>query len=307
MGRAVGASVFVGVLVVAHAARAEPDPVARSTAQHLFEEARSLMDEDRFADACPKLEESQRIDPGPGTLFNLADCYEHVGRLASAWAMFADVASAAHASGRAAHEAAARRRVAQLEPKLPRLRIVLAPRVADATLLLDGQTLGQAAVDTAIPIDLGDHVVEGRTPDGATGRVAVRIEREGQLLDARLTLEPPQRTEPPRPLVVPDDPPSSSRRIVAVAVAGLGLVSIAAGSVFGVNALTINDESKAFCRGNVCNADGVSRRDDALDLATASTITIAMGSALLVGGALLFVTAPRSPSRRASSAFSLGF
>src|SRR5512132_1412974 len=43
-----------------------------------------------FNDACPKFEESQRIDPTPGTLLNLGDCYERSTppRTASAWGTF---------------------------------------------------------------------------------------------------------------------------------------------------------------------------------------------------------------------------
>jgi thioredoxin-like negative regulator of GroEL len=64
-------------------------------AQALFNDGKKLMTSGKYADACPKLEESQRLAPAIGTKFNLADCYEHTGRLASAWAAFLSVAAAA--------------------------------------------------------------------------------------------------------------------------------------------------------------------------------------------------------------------
>ena len=83
-----------------------------ATATMLFNEARRLVAAGRYPDACPKFEESQRLDPGIGTQFNLADCYEHTQRIASAWALFLDVASAAGGTGQLARENVARRRAA---------------------------------------------------------------------------------------------------------------------------------------------------------------------------------------------------
>src|SRR4051812_10257047 len=80
------------------AARAQVSPEVRSASVALFDEARRLMADGKFAEACPKLEESQRMDPGIGILFNLGDCYEHLGRTASAWISFRDVASIAGGS-----------------------------------------------------------------------------------------------------------------------------------------------------------------------------------------------------------------
>ena len=85
-------------------------------AQALFSEAKKLMSAGKYAEACPKLEESQRIAPATGTKFNLGDCYEHVGRSASAWAAFLSVAASARNANQGAREKAARDRAKALEP-----------------------------------------------------------------------------------------------------------------------------------------------------------------------------------------------
>ncbi|HEX5098696.1 MAG TPA: hypothetical protein VFV94_04320, partial [Polyangiaceae bacterium] len=58
-------------------------------AESLFHQAVQRMDQGDYASACPLLEQSQALDPSSGTLLNLGDCYEHTGRLASAWRTFA--------------------------------------------------------------------------------------------------------------------------------------------------------------------------------------------------------------------------
>lgn len=90
-------------------ARAQPkDEVA---ARALFEQARKLGDAGQYALACPKLEEARRLFTSAGLIFNLADCYEKVGRTSDARSMFDEAARVATESGRAdlAAEAARRR------------------------------------------------------------------------------------------------------------------------------------------------------------------------------------------------------
>ena len=53
-------------------------PADRAAAQALFEQGRDLMARDRAEEACPRFEESQRLDSGLGTQFHLATCYEAV-------------------------------------------------------------------------------------------------------------------------------------------------------------------------------------------------------------------------------------
>src|SRR4051794_31792523 len=81
-----------------------------SRAQALFDDGRRLMNEGHYAEACPKLAASQKLDPGAGTLLNLATCYEKNSQFASAWATFKEAAAASHSSGHADWETAARGR-----------------------------------------------------------------------------------------------------------------------------------------------------------------------------------------------------
>ena len=74
----------IAVMLLASPALSDVSAADRSAAQGLFDQGRDLMTKGDFAHACPMLEESQRIDPGQGTQFNLAKCYEGLGRTTTA-------------------------------------------------------------------------------------------------------------------------------------------------------------------------------------------------------------------------------
>src|SRR5262249_54305886 len=55
-------------------------------AQALFEKGVDLMNQKKFAEACPKLEESLRQDFSGGALLQLGICHARQGKIATAWA-----------------------------------------------------------------------------------------------------------------------------------------------------------------------------------------------------------------------------
>ena len=77
----------------------------------------------RFADACPRLQQSQQLDPAMGTKYRLAECYESAGLVGSAWTLFTEVAGDARAAGRSDREAQASKHAAALLPRLPRMNV----------------------------------------------------------------------------------------------------------------------------------------------------------------------------------------
>ena len=167
-------------------------PVAASaesssaTAHSLFLEARTAMDKGDYEAACPKLEESMRLDPAVGTQLNMADCYERVGKVGSAWAGFLDAASMAKSSRQPEREKLARARAKALEPRLPRLLID-----ADASaepgleILRDGIGVGSASWGSALVVDPGAHDVVASAPGKMSWRTVVDA-KEGQT--ARVTV-----------------------------------------------------------------------------------------------------------------------
>src|SRR4051812_25289422 len=125
------ASVFAFALAAESAFADESDP------EKLFAEGSRLIEAGKFAEALPKLQEAQRLDPGIGTQFNIATCYEKLGKLGSAWRNYEEVASLARASGKKTREEAARAKLADLKPRLSGF-VIRSDELGDVVLKLDG-------------------------------------------------------------------------------------------------------------------------------------------------------------------------
>jgi hypothetical protein len=149
----------------------------KAVAETLFQDGRTLAAAGRYAEGCPKFEASLRLDPGVGTELNLADCYEHLGRFASAWGMFKQAADDARKIADADAEQAARDRAAVLEPKLSRLTIQLPKEtIVGLAVTRNGVTVELTVLGTAMPVDPGAQKIECRAPGrkGWTQELAVQ-------------------------------------------------------------------------------------------------------------------------------------
>src|SRR5258707_8791401 len=102
-------------------AHAHPRGTDPAGAEKLFADARKLLEAGKYAEACQKLADSQKLDPGVGTLLNLAQCYEKLGRTATAWATYHEALAGARASGPVEREKRASRRAEALENRLPKV------------------------------------------------------------------------------------------------------------------------------------------------------------------------------------------
>src|SRR5438093_13626915 len=115
MRASLATATILSVLVFARLAHADEE------AERLYVEAKALAEEGRHAEACPKLERSQQLEPAIGTQYRLADCYEHTGRPGTALAMYREVARIAQMSGKHERRHAAEERIAVLEKTTPRI------------------------------------------------------------------------------------------------------------------------------------------------------------------------------------------
>jgi hypothetical protein len=135
-------------------------------AESLFREGKRLSGEHKFSEACPKFAESYKLDPGLGTLLNLATCHESEGKPASAWAEFSEAAARAKREGDNDRAQLAEEHVRALEPKLAHVSIGLAPGATVSGLIIkfDSRELSSAALGMQIPVDPGKHLLEASAP-----------------------------------------------------------------------------------------------------------------------------------------------
>ena len=280
-------------------ARADATLADKAAAQTLFDEGRKLMAAGKLTEACPKLAESQKLDPGVGTQFHLADCYERTGQTASAWAGFLDAASAARSMGQADREKVAKERAAALAPRLSKLTITSSVvSLAGLEIKRDGAAVGRALWGTAVPVDPGSHMIEATAPGKKAWRSTVKVEGDNaSVIVAVPALEDaPVETQATPSLGASTDlpPEGKTRRTIALVVGGVGVVGLGIGTAFALQAKAKYDDSLPSCPTdkNICSAQGVSLRDDARTAGNVATVAIGAGAAALVAGAILFLTAP---------------
>jgi hypothetical protein len=92
--------------------------------------------------------------------------------------------------------------------------------------------------------------------------------------------------------------------IAGTAIGVGGVMAVVIGSVYGLEARSRNQDSKAYCNGDDCQPMGKDLRDTALSDARVSTVLFVTGGALIAGGLFFLVRAP--PAGAEPSSASLG-
>ncbi len=312
----------VSLALAPRPAIAAPTPLDKASAQSLFEEALKLMAAKKFEQACPKLDESQRLDPGMGTEFRLAECYEAIGRSASAWAGFAEVADLARAAGQTDRERVAKARAANLEAKLAHLTIVVtAPETTGLEIHRGDVVLGKGQWGSAAPVDPGTYAVTATAPGKKPWAGSVSV--AGDNMQASLTV-PALEDAPAAPAAVvavapvaplpalPENPPppepahGGGRKVIGIVGLAAGVAAMGTSGVLGLVAKSQYDGAGAHCQGSICDASGKQTTDGARGLANAATVIFAAGAVVAVAGVVVWLTAPSASPGAQRASLGLG-
>ncbi|HWO22983.1 MAG TPA: tetratricopeptide repeat protein [Kofleriaceae bacterium] len=316
------AAISILVLTFPLAVRAQS---AGAQAEALFREGKRLMAAGKVAEACAAFDASQKLDPTVTTLLNQADCREKNGQLATAWGLFLEVnrlsRTASDAAGKQMRVVAAQR-AARLEPRLSTLRIDVPAenRIGGLEILRDGDVLDPATWDKPLPIDGGTYRISARAPGNAewSSSVTVAPERDARALEvpklrpADLGRLPPgaqhERAERAGPLPAPTSAPRepggvwSTRRKLAVGIAGGGVLAIAAGGVLGVSAKSQQRDAHALCPDPQLVCDQADRANELVRSgharALGANVAFGVGAAAMITAGVLWLTgAPESRGR----------
>jgi hypothetical protein len=289
-------SAAVALVLVCHAGSALADGAVEA-ARHLFDQGRDLMAAGKYPEACAKLEDSEGLDPGIGTEFNLARCYDLAGRLASARTMYMRVIAETHAAGESEREGVAKDLETALEPRVPHLRIAVPSPQQSIEIRLDGLLIPPADWSTALPVDGGSHEVTATAPLSLPWKTVVLVAQEGETRDVSV---PPlvakaAMTATPAPVAAPrpaDTSPGRAQKISAIAIGALGLVSAGFGTYFGAHAASLASQANPLCTSSGCDPTGYGLRGDSRSSGDASTVSFVGAGVLLAAAGVLWLTAP---------------
>jgi len=300
-----------GLALVAPVARAQTaaSGADAATAQALFDDGKKALAAKDFASACPKLAESQRLDPGGGTALALALCYEGQGKTASAWAAFREAANYAKKDRRGDREASANEHIAALEPSIPKLLVAVRKPTPGLVLKRDGTPMGEGQVGTALPLDPGEHVIEATAPQRKAFRVTVTLPAQGTLSTVEVpelaeedrgtpapTAVPQSKPGPARPAPEPED--NTNRYILGGVVGGAGVVVGTIGLILGASARSQWNNASSQCPGNRCpNQTLIDNAKSAGNTADAATVMLIVGGAAVATGAVILLTAPSTADK----------
>jgi serine/threonine-protein kinase len=297
---------------VARAQQGSSDSASRAAAEALFEQGRKLMSEQKYAEACPKLQASHKLDPGVGTLLYLGECYEKADKLASSWAAFQEAATLGTSRGEMARVKIAQVRAAALKPRVPMVVFVVEREVEGLELRRDGALVPHQAWGTPLPADAGELVVMAQAPGHQHWEASITVPRStAEPLPIRVPALAPLNVAPAQ-AASPESAPTSeaasstpagddegsSQRTVGLLVGGVGLVALVTSGVLTIVAAGKNSSSKDNCQPgapNQCSPAGVADRDDAKNLADVATVAGIAGGVVLAGGAAIYFTAPSGP------------
>ena len=296
--------ILAALLLVSVSAHAEDrqDPAA---AEELFRQGRAAAEKRDFLSACAKFRESNRLDPAVGTLFNIADCEEKLGRFATSWTLFQEVAQRL-ANDDDRHAIAARRAQA-LEARVPMLSVhLVAAARAGVQVRRDGIVLGDASLDTALPVDPGEHVVIVEAPGAEPAQFRTTV-GEGEHAQLQVSVGAPSPAF--KGTGAAGGTPASSAgasHAAAYVIGGVGVAGLITGAVAGLLVLdrksTVNDN----CKAHLCNQTGLDAAREGKTLGIVTTVGLVTGALGLGAASYLFLTTPAPNENARASAYLVG-
>jgi len=277
-----------------------------AAAETLFQEGQAALERGDLAAACPKLRESDRLDPANGTKLNLADCEEKSGHVGTAWELYRKLSELLPADDE--RLAYVKSRVDELDVRVPRLTLVLAKDAPADTIATLG-TISFTAASFGIPLPVDPGARDITVTAGAAKRTYHVTLAEGVTRRLEVTPEPEPRDEPSVAATAApgNDRTPTNHRTLGYVLGGVGVAGLAVGSIAGLIGLhqqSIGNDNCSDVR-HVCNQQGVDANDSARAMRPVSMVGLLIGVAG-VGAGAYFILTSSSDERVALSAHTNG-
>jgi hypothetical protein len=138
----------------------------QAAAQALFDQGLTEFKAGNFEKACSKFEASLDLYDGLGTRGKLAECFEKVGRTASAWAQYREVEARSQRAGDRKRSKVAGKRAKKLEASLSYLQIDVADdaRVPGVAIERGGSPVSSGAYGVSVAVDPGPIIIKATAP-----------------------------------------------------------------------------------------------------------------------------------------------
>lgn len=276
-------SVTTILLFAASSALAAPSAKDKAEAKTLVNEAKRAVKDKRWADAVTALKKADGLDPSAALELELAEAQIGAGKLVEAGKTLSaiEAGSDTSAAGKKAREAA-KKKLAELKDRTPKLQVVVKGPAAGAKVTLDG-----SAIDAPgeVPVDPGHHTVAA-SADGFKPKEKAISLAEGERMSVDLALE---ASPPPE---AKKDVEKKGSRLPGIVVASVGGAALVTGGIFGGLALSATSKAKSQCSGNDCPLTAKSDIDRSKLFGNVSTGLIISGGAVAAAGVVLAIMAP---------------
>jgi len=310
---------LLAAVLMPQSAEAQSVAEKKVMAAQLFDDAQASAAKSDFTQACAKYAESQRLDPQLGTLLYLGDCYDKIGKTASAWATFKDAVEIA-SRRRDERETPARARLAELEPRLCKLTIKIAANDNPGLeIRRNGEVVSETMIGSPMPLDPGEHTVLAKADgfeDWSQTVSAVAGTENLTVVVPQLKRRPVKFQGTPSPQTAPSptaailqpglastvdsEPPdaSATRRMLGYLVGAVGLVGLGVGAGFGLaESARLSDRDNANACSRTTSGCTTEQRGRIEQLtsqaktdATVANIGFIGGGVALVSGIILVAT-----------------
>jgi hypothetical protein len=304
-GRVFGAFlVLLGLLVPLNALGApkSAEAAAIETARNQFYRALALQDQGKWTEALDLLEKVAQTRESAQVRFNIAFSLEHLARFAEAARGYERAIALAAESGAENVVSASHDRLGRLAERIARL--VVRPAREGVAVALDGEPLAQGELGRALPVDVGEHVIDAESSGYEPYRMSLSLSG-GETRELRIELEPIRDERPgaagtapparaPAPLPKPNDapraPPESKSNALPYVAGGASVLSMATAIVFYALRDDALDTMREGCDGGRCPEELRSTNDQGMFYTTVANVALATGIGLAGVSAGLFIS-----------------